>query len=238
MSVGDTVLCRVRDIDFASKAIRITRVGSQGEAPRTKRPITEFKVGEELDGKVRHVTSFAVWLDIGAEKLAVLPIPDISDAFIAGVSEKLEADDIIHCSITEINFEKQEIWLTSKDVTTIRETARPLAEFSVDEVIQGKVANVTTFGAWIDIGAQGLALLHISDISGKFISDYLDNISEGRTVQCQIKAIVQQRHRIDLVLKDNEGEGARRPIAEFKEGEEGLHDPLQSSRRARRCAVL
>lgn len=67
--------------------------------------------------------------------------------------------------------------------------------------LEGTVRNVVKFGAFIDIGLKNDALLHISEISDKFIDDPSKVLSVGQIIKVKIKDIDKERERVGLTKK-------------------------------------
>lgn len=68
--------------------------------------------------------------------------------------------------------------------------------------IEGTVRNVVKFGAFIDIGLKNDALLHISEISNKFVDDPSKILSVGQIIKVRIKDIDKERERVALTKKE------------------------------------
>lgn len=68
--------------------------------------------------------------------------------------------------------------------------------------IEGTVRNVVKFGAFIDIGLKNDALLHISEISNKFIDDPSKVLAVGQIIKVKIKEIDKERERVALTKKE------------------------------------
>ena len=68
--------------------------------------------------------------------------------------------------------------------------------------IEGTVRNVVKFGAFVDIGLKNDALLHISEISNKFIDDPSKVLSVGQIIKVRIKDIDKERERVALTKKE------------------------------------
>ena len=68
--------------------------------------------------------------------------------------------------------------------------------------IEGTVRNVVKFGAFIDIGLKNDALLHISEISNKFVDDPSKVLSVGQIIKVRIEDIDKERERVALTKKE------------------------------------
>ena len=68
-------------------------------------------------------------------------------------------------------------------------------------VFEGTVRNVAKFGAFVDIGLKGDALLHISEISDKFVKDATKELSVGQIIKVKILSLDKERGRVGLTRK-------------------------------------
>ena len=68
-------------------------------------------------------------------------------------------------------------------------------------VVTGTVRNVVDFGAFIDIGVHHDGLLHISEMSDKFIRHPSEVLSVGDVIECRVKSVDVQKCRIGLSRK-------------------------------------
>jgi len=69
-------------------------------------------------------------------------------------------------------------------------------------VLQGRVGNVTDFGAFVDIGVKQDGLVHISELGKKFIRHPLEAVSIGDVVTVRVLAVDAERGRISLTMRD------------------------------------
>jgi uncharacterized protein len=68
-------------------------------------------------------------------------------------------------------------------------------------VLQGVISNVTSFGAFVDIGVHQDGLVHISQLADKFVSDPLQVVKVGQIVQVKVQDVDYQRKRIALTMR-------------------------------------
>ena len=77
-------------------------------------------------------------------------------------------------------------------------------DLKVGEELEGTVRNVASFGAFIDIGLHDDALLHISKMSKKFVSDPLEIVNVGDIVKFYVDKIEKDKNKVSLTLiKEN-----------------------------------
>ena len=67
--------------------------------------------------------------------------------------------------------------------------------------LKGTVRNVIDFGVFVDIGVHQDGLVHISEMSDKFIKHPLDVVSVGDVINVKVLSVDKQRKRIQLTMK-------------------------------------
>jgi uncharacterized protein len=93
--------------------------------------------------------------------------------------------------------------------------------------LEGVVTNVTNFGAFVDIGVHQDGLVHVSELSDKFVSDAKQIVAPGQVVQVRVLGVDMEQKRISLSMKKEakpkqqaegkrEGGGGRKPAGKPK----------------------
>ena len=77
--------------------------------------------------------------------------------------------------------------------------------------VTGKVKNVVDFGAFVEIGIKESALIHVSEMSDRFVKDPMDALKVGDVREFRIISIDPARKRIGLSLKSGESRLAAHP---------------------------
>jgi uncharacterized protein len=84
-------------------------------------------------------------------------------------------------------------------------------------MLEGVVTNVTAFGAFVDIGVHQDGLVHVSELSDKFVADPGKVVAPGQVVQVRVLGVDMEQKRVSLSMKKNvvraeggQGEGGRR----------------------------
>ncbi|MGK4144434.1 30S ribosomal protein S1 [Weissella paramesenteroides] len=109
----------------------------------------------------------------------------------------------IRAKIIEINAADSRLILSRRDVLNEERSAalaRIFDELSVGDVIEGKVARMTNFGAFIDLGGVD-GLVHVSEISHERVSQPSDVLSVGEEVKVKVLGLDPERERISLSIK-------------------------------------
>ncbi len=81
------------------------------------------------------------------------------------------------------------------------ETVRELADVQPDMVLEGVVTNVTKFGAFVDIGVHQDGLVHISELSNRYIKDPSEAVKAGQIVKVKVLSADAKTKRIALSMK-------------------------------------
>jgi len=92
-------------------------------------------------------------------------------------------------------------------------TGKELSEFEEGQTVQGRVKTITSYGAFLDIGAVTDALLHVSQMSEDFVSNPEDVVKQGDEVEVRIVKVNKEKGQIGVTMKSigAEAEAAERP---------------------------
>ena len=83
------------------------------------------------------------------------------------------------------------------------ESVQELTDLKPGMQLNGVVTNVTHFGAFVDIGVHQDGLVHVSELSDRFVKDPLEAIALGQQVKAWVLEVDQERHRIALSLRSD-----------------------------------
>jgi uncharacterized protein len=84
---------------------------------------------------------------------------------------------------------------------SFREEVRELADVQAGMVLEGVVTNVTKFGAFVDIGVHQDGLVHISELSNRYIKDPSEAVKAGQVVKVKVLSVDAKAKRIGLSIK-------------------------------------
>ncbi len=86
-------------------------------------------------------------------------------------------------------------------VPTFHEQVRAIEDVQVGMVLEGVVTNVTKFGAFVDVGVHQDGLVHISELSSRFIKDPSEAVKTGQIVKVKVLSVDAKAKRIGLSIK-------------------------------------
>src|SRR5262249_1458649 len=102
---------------------------------------------------------------------------------------------------------KQELLKPGRDprdkfvVPTFREDVKEVSDLKVDMVLEGTVTNVTNFGAFVDVGVHQDGLVHVSELSNRFVQDPREAVHVGEIVKVKVIGVDVAMKRISLSIK-------------------------------------
>ena len=106
------------------------------------------------------------------------------------------------------------------------ETVREFADVQPEMVLEGVVTNVTKFGAFVDIGVHQDGLVHVSELSNRFIKDPSEAVKAGQIVKVKVLSADVKTKRIALSMKALMGPAQRGQREAPKKPEISMNDKL------------
>jgi uncharacterized protein len=103
-------------------------------------------------------------------------------------------------------------------VPNFREDVKEIADLSPGMILEGVVTNVTKFGAFVDVGVHQDGLVHISELSSRYIRDASEAVRAGQIVKVKVLSADPRSKRIGLSIKALETP-AERPAQKTKRPE-------------------
>jgi small subunit ribosomal protein S1 len=153
-------------------------------------------VGMETSGTIKRVSEYGAFVDIGVGRDGLLHISEMSTSRVRKVTDVLKEGDDVTVWIKELDREKNRISLTMIPPGT--KTIRDLAE---GELVTGTVQRLTSYGAFVDIGMDRDAMLHVKEMGDGYVAKPEDVVKVGEEIEARIVSVDQRRGRIDLSLK-------------------------------------
>ncbi|GEK65729.1 30S ribosomal protein S1 [Leuconostoc mesenteroides subsp. sake] len=159
-----------------------------------------FGEGDTVDAKVINAVRGGLVVDVNGVR-GFVPASMVADRFVSDLNQFKNKD--IKAQVIEIDAAKARLILSRKAVAA-QERAAQLAEafekLSVGEIVEGKVARLTDFGAFVDLGGVD-GLVHVSEISHDRVKNPTDVLTKGETVNVKILALDAEKGRISLSIK-------------------------------------
>ena len=157
----------------------------------------KIQVDDIIDGTIKNVTDFGAFVDLGGID-GLLHISEMSWGRIDNPKKHFKVGEAIRVKIKEINGTK--IALTAKfdDANPWKDAA---SKYAVGNVVTGRVARMTDFGAFIELEPGVDALLHVSQISKDHIAKPSDVLKKDEEVTAKIVDFNEENQKISLSMK-------------------------------------
>ena len=160
----------------------------------------ELEVGSILEGRVKNVTDFGVFVDLGGID-GLLHITDLSWGRINHPSEVLSMNDPITVKVIEYDEERKRVSLGLKQLAP-HPWEDVEIKFPIGNVVKGKVVSLTNYGCFIELEPGVEGLIHVSEISWtKHIKNPSEVYSMGDEVDAKVLSIDTEDKKISLGVK-------------------------------------
>ncbi|MDK4139129.1 30S ribosomal protein S1 [Staphylococcus pseudintermedius] len=155
---------------------------------------------ETIEAKVTEVVKGGLVVDVGQR--GFIPASLISTDYIEDFSDY--EGRVLELKVEELELEKNRVILSRKAVEAEeneKKKAELLQSIKAGDVIEGKVARLTNFGAFIDLGGVD-GLVHVSELSHEHVKSPEEVVSIGDTVKVKVRSVEQDSERVSLSIKD------------------------------------
>ena len=176
------------------------------KAEMQKALFEKIAVGQKVEGTVKNVTDFGAFIDLGGAD-GLLHISEMSWGRVKSPKKVFKVGDKVTALIKDINGEK--IALSMKFPET-NPWANAAEKYAVGNVVTGKVARMTDFGAFVELEAGVDALLHVSQISREHVAKPADVLTIGQEITAKIVDFNEADRKISLSVKALEAPAAPR----------------------------
>ena len=167
------------------------------KAQKQKELFEKINIGDTVEGRVKNVTDFGAFIDLGGAD-GLLHISEMSWGRVENPKKVLKVGDTLKVLIKDIQGEKIALslkfpetnpWLTAAD------------KYAVGNVVEGKVARMTDFGAFVELEPGVDALLHVSQISRDHVDKPSDVLSYGQIITAKVVDFNEESQKISLSMK-------------------------------------
>ena len=167
------------------------------KAEQQKELFERIHVGDTVEGVVKNVTDFGAFIDLGGAD-GLLHISEMSWGHVENPKKVFKVGEKLNVLIKDIKgekialslkFEDQNPWLTAAD------------KYAVGNVVEGRVARMTDFGAFVELEPGVDALLHVSQISHDHVDKPSDILKVGEIITAKVVDFNGDDKKISLSMK-------------------------------------
>ncbi len=200
--VGKTMEFKVVKINHEYRNVVVSHKALiEAELEQQKKDIiAKLEKGQVLEGIVKNVTSYGVFMDLGGVD-GLIHITDLSWGRINHPSEIVELDQKLNVVILDFDDDKKRIALGLKQLTP-HPWDNLDAELKVGDKVKGKVVVIADYGAFVEIAPGVEGLIHVSEMSwSQHLRSAQDFLSVGDEVEAAILTLDREERKMSLGIK-------------------------------------
>ncbi len=165
-----------------------------------KEIISKLEKGQVLEGTVKNITSYGVFIDLGGVD-GLIHITDLSWGRVAHPNEIVQLDQKINVVILDFDDDKKRIALGLKQLSPHPwDSLDP--ELKIGDVVKGKVVVMADYGAFIEIAPGVEGLIHVSEMSwSQHLRSAQDFLKVGDEVEASILTLDRNERKMSLGIK-------------------------------------
>lgn len=201
---GKTLRVRIIELEKEKNKVIISQkdVLEEAEEKRKQELLNKIKIGDIIEGEVRRITDFGLFIDIGGAD-GLVHVSELSWERIEKPSEMFKEGDKVKVKVLKIDLNEQKISLSIKE-TLPDPWENAIKQFEVGNIYNGIVKRLVSFGAFIELSPYIEGLVHISQISSGHITKPSDVLKTGQKVKVKVLEIKSELKRISLSIREAE----------------------------------
>lgn len=200
--VGQTMDFKIVKINIPTENVVVSHkvLIEETIADQRKEILESLEKGQILEGIVKAITDFGVFVDLGGVD-GLIHITDLSWGRINHPSEVVKLDSKIKVVVTDFDREKKRISLSLKQLQP-HPWEKIEEKYKIGDKVSGRVVSLTDYGAFIEIEKGIEGLIHISEMSWtQHISHPSQFVSMGQVVEAVILSLDKEDKKISLGMK-------------------------------------
>ena len=167
------------------------------KAAAAKELFDKIKVGDVIEGSIKNVTDFGAFVELGGAD-GLLHISEMSWGRVENPKKVYKAGDTVKAFIKDIQGEKIALSLKFPELNP---WANAATKYALGNVVNGRVARMTDFGAFIELEDGVDALLHVSQISRDHVEKPADILKVNDMIEAKVVDFNEDDKKISLSIK-------------------------------------
>ncbi|NLX72731.1 MAG: 30S ribosomal protein S1 [Bacteroidales bacterium] len=200
--VGKTMEFKVVKINPEFKNVVVSHKALiEAELEQQKKEIiSKLEKGQVLEGTVKNITSYGVFIDLGGVD-GLIHITDLSWGRVSHPEEIVQLDQKLNVVILDFDDEKKRIALGLKQLTAHPWDALN-QELKVGDIVKGKVVVMADYGAFVEIAPGVEGLIHVSEMSwSQHLRSAQDFLKVGDEVEATVLTLDRDERKMSLGIK-------------------------------------
>ncbi|KTT87016.1 30S ribosomal protein S1 [Mammaliicoccus sciuri] len=200
--LGKVLTLKVEELDQTNNRVILSHKKVEQEALSSKKEdlLNNISQGDVLEGTIARIANFGAFIDLGGVD-GLVHVSELSHDHVKSPDEVVKVGDTVKVKVRAVDREAERISLSIKD--TLPSPFEQIdSQFTVGDIVPGKVVRLAQFGAFVEIAPGLQGLVHISQISHEHIGNPDEKLEKGQDVQVKILAVDKDEERISLSIKD------------------------------------
>ncbi len=218
--MGQELRAKVIELNRSRNNVVLSRRAVLEEERKEQRQqiLDKLQPGDVVEGQISNIVDFGAFVDLDGMD-GLIHISELSWSHVNHPSEVLDIGQTVEVKVLDIDRDRQRISLGLKQ-TQSDPWQQVMESYHEDDVVEGRVTKVVTFGAFVEIlpGVEGL--VHISELAQHHVENPREVVSQGQPVNVKIIEVDGERRRLSLSLKRVEDTDPVQPRAD---GAESVH---------------
>jgi small subunit ribosomal protein S1 len=175
----------------------------------------KYSIGSTVQGKIKNITSFGIFVGIEDEIDGLVHVSDISwEKRVKHPSDIYKKGQEIEAVVLDIDAENEKFSLGIKQLE--KNPWEDLSsKYAIGSIVSGKITNVTDFGIFVEIEEGLEGLVYISELTQKKDKPFNEIYSNGDIVSAVIKNIDAKKQKIGLSIKDYESASEKLSMKQY-----------------------
>jgi len=198
LKVGDKI--KVKIIDFDQEKNKISLSIKKLSPDPWENIMERYSIGDEVEGKVITLKDFGAFIEIEEGLNGLLHISEMAWAYVKHPSELIKEGELLKLRILEIEPEKKKISLGLKQLLP-DPWENIEKKYLLNSVVEGKITQVTSYGANVDLETGVSGVVHLSEIDWKYVEQPSTVFKKYMVLPLKVLKIDKEIHLIFLSRK-------------------------------------
>ena len=159
--------------------------------------IADIEPGMRMNGRVKSVTEFGAFVDVGVGPQGLVHISQLSRRRVDKVSDVVQVGDEVQVWVKKIDKQRGRISLTMVPPVTVH-----LKDLEPEMVVEGVVTRIEPYGVFVDIGTGRDGMVHISELADGYVSAPGDLLQVGERIRAKVIQVDRKARKVNLSTKD------------------------------------
>ncbi|GEM_PF-1693253 len=158
--------------------------------------ILNLKKGQRMTGKVKHITDFGIFVDLGISQDGLVHISQMARHKVEKAADLVSQGQEVDVWVKKVDRKRGRISLTM-----VRPIKLRLRDIKEEAELEGVITRLETYGAFVNIGSERDGLIHISQITHDYIKHPEEVLTIDDKVKIKVLKVDRKKRQVDLSIK-------------------------------------